>query len=56
MAKISDHGMHEWKRQNLAKLSKAFKFCVAYVGKTDKMSENNKIVGKLASCLIKTRF
>lgn len=45
------HGRHEWKRQNLAELSKDMEFYVTHTGKTDKTSENNEIVHKLASWL-----
>lgn len=51
--KISGHGKYECKWQNLAKPNKDIK---CYTGKTDKTSENNKVVDKLASCLIKTRI
>lgn len=40
----------------MAKPSKDIKFYLAHTGKTDKMSENNEIVDKLPSCLIKTRI
>ena len=56
MTKISGHGRYEWKWKNLIKLSKDIKFNTAHTGKTDKMSENNEIVDKLGSCLIKTRI
>lgn len=56
MAKISGPGRHEWKGQSLVKLSEDIKLYVAHASKTDKTSENNEIVDKSASHLIKTRI
>lgn len=53
MTKISGHGRHEWKWNKPAKLSKGIKFYVVHTGNIDKTSENNEIVDKLASCLIR---
>lgn len=38
------------------KLSKDVKYYVAHTGKTDKTSENNETLDKLAICLIKPRI
>ena len=42
--------------ENLEKLSKNINFYIVHIDRTDETSENNEIVDKLASCLIKTRI
>lgn len=53
MSKISGHGIHEWKWNKLAKLSKGIKIYVVHVGNIDRKSENNEIVDKFKTGLLK---